>query len=148
MKLTRIDPFRELEEVSSRLNRFFAQPFGFRTEGNGNLLAEWTPAVDFEESDREYLLKADLPDVKKEDVKVEILDGVLSVQGERKHEKEEKGRKFHRIERAYGRFERTLSLPSDIDAAKVSAEFANGVLNVHLPKSPTAKREAVEVKVS
>ena len=148
MKLVRIDPFREMEEVSSRLNRLFTQPIARAWNENGESVMDWAPAVDITETDGEYLLKADLPAVKKENVKVEILDGTLSVQGERKQETEEKGRKFHRVERAYGRFERTLALPVDVDAATVTAEFKDGVLEVHLPKKAQAAPKAVEVKVS
>lgn len=148
MSLTRWDPFRELEDVSSRLNRFFGQPIARQLAESGGLtLADWTPALDIQETDGEYLVKADLPDVKKEDVKVEIQDGTLSVCGERKQEKEEKGKRFHRIERAYGRFERRLSLPSEVDPKKIAAEFKDGVLAVHLPKAPAARPQSVEVKV-
>jgi HSP20 family protein len=149
MNLVRWDPFRELEDVSTRLNRLFNQPFGRRPmEDEGSLMAEWAPAVDVQETDGEYLIKADLPDVKKEDVHVELQDGMLCLRGERRQEKEEKGKKFHRIERAYGQFERRLALPSEVDPQKVAAEFKNGVLNVHLPKSAHAKPRAIEVKVS
>ena len=147
MNLTRIDPFREMEEMSNRLNRFFSQPIPRLWNENGERMMDWAPAVDIAETDNEYLLKADLPEVKKEDVKVEILDGMLSLQGERKQEKEEKGRKFHRIERSFGHFERTLALPADVDASKVSADFKNGVLEVHMPKAPQAAPKPVEVKV-
>jgi HSP20 family protein len=149
MNLVRWDPFRELEDVSTRLNRVLSQTFGRRLrEDEGSLLAEWAPAVDVQETDGEYLIKADLPEVKKEDVRVELQDGILCLQGERKQEKEEKGKKFHRIERAYGRFERRLALPSEVDPQKVAAEFKDGVLKVHLPKSASAKPKAIEVKVS
>jgi HSP20 family protein len=148
MNLVRWDPFRELEEVSTRLNRLFHQPLGRRLmEDEGSLMAEWAPAVDVQETDGEYLIKADLPDVKKEDVHVELQDGMLCLRGERRQEKEEKGKKFHRVERAYGQFERRLALPSEVDPQKVAAEFKNGVLNVHLPKSASAKPKAIEVKV-
>jgi HSP20 family protein len=149
MNLVRWDPFRDLEEVSTRLNRLFNQPFGRRPiEDEGSLLAEWAPAIDVQETEGEYLIKADLPEVKKEDVRVELQDGMICLQGERKQEKEEKGKKFHRIERAYGRFERRLALPSEVDAQNVAAEFKDGVLRVHLPKSASVKPRSVEVKVS
>jgi HSP20 family protein len=149
MNLVRWDPFRELEEVSTRLNRLFNQPLGRRLiDDEGSLMAEWAPAVDVQETDGEYLIKADLPDVKKEDVHVELQDGMLCLRGERRQEKEEKGKKFHRVERAYGQFERRLALPSEVDPQKVAAEFKNGVLNVHPPKSASAKPKAIEVKVS
>ncbi|MGE0813316.1 MAG: Hsp20/alpha crystallin family protein [Vicinamibacterales bacterium] len=144
MNLTQWDPFRELEDVSTRLNRFFGQQgWPKATE-----IADWTPAMDVQETDGEFLLKADLPEVKKEDVKVEVLDGMLSVRGERKQEKEEKGKRFHRVERSYGRFERRLSLPTDVDAKKIAAQFKDGVLEVHMPKSPAARPQAIDVKVS
>ncbi len=92
-------------------------------------------------------MKAEVPEVKKENLKVKVENGTLSISGERRSEKEEKGKKFHRIERAYGTFERSFSLPDDADATKVTSEFKDGMLNVHLPKSPNAKPKAVEVKV-
>jgi HSP20 family protein len=149
MNPVRWDPFRELEELSTRFSRLFNQPFGRRpVEDEGSLMAEWAPAVDVQETDGEYLIKADLPEVRKEDVRVELLDGMLCLRGERKQEKEEKGKRFHRIERAYGHFERRLALPSEVDDQKVAAEFKDGVLQVHLPKSASAKPKAIEVKVS
>jgi HSP20 family protein len=149
MNPVRWDPFRELEELSTRFSRLFNQPFGRRpVEDEGSLMAEWAPAVDVQETDGEYLIKADLPEVRKEDVRVELLDGMLCLRGERKQEKEEKGKRFHRIERAYGHFERRLALPSEVDDQKVAAEFKDGVLQVHLPKSASARPKAIEVKVS
>ena len=145
MKMIRWDPFRELEALSSRLNPYFASP---RRDGEDPAFADWAPAVDIEETDHEYLMKADLPDVKKEDVKVGIEDGVLSLEGERKHEKEEKTTTYHRTERLYGKFVRRMAVPTDVDQQKVMAEFKNGVLNVHLPKSATVKPRAIDVKVA
>jgi len=149
MSLVRWDPFRELEEVSDRLNRMFARPAAPRTNGKETMVvADWTPSVDISETEGEYQIKAEIPDVKKEDVKVTLEDGVLTIQGERKYEKEEKGKKYHRIERSYGSFVRTFSLPDVIDEEKVKAEFKDGVLNLHLPKSEKAKPKAIEVKVA
>jgi HSP20 family protein len=145
--LMRWDPFRELEEVSDRLNRMFARP-AVRANGKETMIvADWTPTVDISETDGEYQIKAEIPDVRKEDVKVTLEDGVLTIQGERKQEKEEKGKKYHRIERSYGSFVRSFSLPDVIDEEKVKAEFKDGVLNLHLPKSEKAKPKAIEVKV-
>jgi len=144
----RWDPFRELEEMSDRLNRMFARP-ATRTNGKETMIvADWTPTVDISETDGEYQIKAEIPDVKKEDVKVTLEDGVLTIQGERKQEKEEKGKKYHRIERSYGSFVRSFSLPELIDEEKVKAEFKDGVLNLHLPKSEKGKPKAIEVKVA
>jgi HSP20 family protein len=149
MNIVRWDPFGELEEMSTRLNRFFNQPRPRRTvDDGGAFFADWAPAVDVQETEKEYLVKADLPDVRKEDVKVGIEDGVLTLEGERKQEKEEKGKKFHRVERVYGKFVRRLALPMEVDAQKVAAEFKDGVLNVRLPKAESAKPRAIDVKVA
>jgi HSP20 family protein len=148
MSLVRWNPYRELEEMQNRLNRLFGDSSLERTGDDGMSLSGWMPAVDVEETDSEYLIKADLPDVKKENVKVELLDGTLTIQGERRQEKEEKGKKFHKVEREYGAFMRRFALPREIDGAKVQAEFKNGVLNVHVPKSPTATPKAIDVKVN
>jgi HSP20 family protein len=148
MGLERWTPFRELEEVQTRLNRFFGESALRRVGEDDGVFASWSPAVDIQENDKEYLIKADLPELKKEEVKVELLDGSLTIQGERKQEKEEKGTRFHKIEREYGKFVRRFQLPNEIDATKVSADFKDGVLNVHVPKSATAKPKAIDVKVS
>ena len=112
MAITRWDPFRELEEMSSRLNRLFRQGAGGQPGTDGSeALADWAPAIDIQETDGEYLVHADLPAVKKEDVKVSVQDGILAVEGERKHEKDEKGKRFHRVERSFGRFVRRITLP-------------------------------------
>jgi HSP20 family protein len=127
----------------------FARPATRATNGKETMIvADWTPSVDISETDGEYQIKAEIPDVKKEDVKVTLEDGVLTIQGERKHEKEEKGKKYHRIERSYGSFVRTFSLPDVIDEEKVKAEFKEGVLNLSLPKSEKAKPKAIDVKVA
>lgn len=146
MNLVKWDPFRELESMQARLNQLFGdRPLPMP---NGDLLGDWAPAVDIQETEKEYVVKADLPEVRKEDVKVELENGVLSVEGERKQEKEEKGKKFHKIERSYGHFVRRFALPVEVDAPKVFADFKDGVLNVHLPKSVTAKPQAIDIKVA
>lgn len=110
-------------------------------------VAQWSPAVDISEDEKEYVVKAELPDLKKEDVKVCVEDGDLTISGERKFEKEEKGKKYHRIERSYGSFVRSFTLPEGVSGDKVSASFKDGVLEVHLPKDEKAKPKSVEVKV-
>jgi HSP20 family protein len=148
MNIARWDPFRELEGIQARLSRMFGER-PFRGEPNDRLsFGDWAPAADIEETDQEYLIKADLPEVKREQVKVEFEDGVLTLEGERQQEKEEKGKRFHRIELDYGKFVRRFALPTEVDASRVSAEFKDGVLSVHLPKSPNGKPKAVTVKVS
>jgi HSP20 family protein len=142
------NPFRELDEVQNRLNTLFGGfPIRFPTNGKNLKLPDWSPLVDITEDDHEYLFKADLPEMKKDDVKVTVENGILSISGERKTEKEEKKRKFHRLERYFGSFERTFTVPEDADANKIAAEFRDGVLTVHLPKSPAAKPKPIEVKV-
>lgn len=108
---------------------------------------EWQPLVDISEDDKEYVVKAELPEVKKEDVKVSVEDSTLTISGERKHEKEEQGRRYHRVERSYGAFVRSFTLPAGADAGKVKAEFKEGLLTVHLPKTEQAKAKAHEIKV-
>ena len=149
MALVKWDPFRDLEEMSDRLNRIFARPAVWQTQGREVMtVADWTPTVDISETASEYVIKAELPEIKKEEVKVTVEDGVLTILGERKQEKEESGKKFHRIERSYGRFVRSFTLPDSVDEGQVKAEYADGVLTLHLPKSEKAKQKQIEVKVA
>lgn len=150
MTLVRWDPFRDLEEVSDRLNWMFRRSTLPRTNGNAKetmIVADWVPSVDVSETEGEYQIKAEIPDVKKEDVKVTVEDGILTIQGERKQEKEETGKKYHRVERSYGSFVRSFTLPDLVDEEKVKAEFKDGVLNLQLPKSEKVKPKAIEVTV-
>lgn len=148
MTLVRWNPSRELEEMSDRLNRMFNHQALPQVNAKETMVvADWVPSVDVSETDGEYQIKAEIPDVKKEDVKVTVEDGVLTIQGERRQEKEEKGKKYHRIERSYGSFVRSFTLPDLVDEAKVKAEFKDGVLNLQLPKSKKAKPKAIEVTV-
>ena len=132
------------------LGILFGRPQANRIAPQEELLSvpEWTPLVDISEDAKEYLIKAELPEVRKEDVKVTAEKGTLTIMGERKFEKEETGRKYHRVERAYGSFGRSFSLPEDASPAKVSAEFKDGVLVVHLVKDEKAKPQQIEVKVA
>jgi HSP20 family protein len=146
--LMRWDPFRELEDMSDRLNRVFARP-ATRTNGKEALtVADWAPTVDISETDGEYFIKAELPEVKKDDVKVTLEDGILTIQGERRREKDEKTTKYHRVERSYGSFVRSFSLPDQVDENGVKAEYKDGMLNLRIPKSEKAKPRAIEVKVA
>ena len=148
--LTHWHPIKEMEELENRLAKFLGMAPARTTIGGREAMtvAEWAPSVDITEDDKEWLVKADLPEVKKEDVTVAVDGGVLTVTGERKFEKEEKGKKYHRIERSYGTFSRSFALPEGADGTKVSADFKDGVLKVHLPKTAKAKAKTVEVKVS
>lgn len=149
MNLTKWDPLSELEAMSSHLNRLFGRPALPGAAGHDMLkMADWTPSVDISETDKEFLIKAEIPGVKKEDVKVTIESGMLTIKGERKMEKEEKGKKFHRVERSYGSFVRSFRIPDGVDESKVKAEFKDGVMNVALPKSEKAKSKALEIPVA
>jgi HSP20 family protein len=148
MTLVRWDPFRELEDMSYRLNRMFSRPVQPQANGKETMIvADWVPSVDVSETDGEYQIKAEIPDVKKEDVKVTLEDGVLTIQGERKQEKEDKGKKYHRVERTHGSFVRSFTLPDLVDEEKVKAEFKDGILKLQLPKSEKARPKAIEVRV-
>ena len=105
------------------------------------------PSVDIVENDNEYLIKMELPEVRKEDVKVSINQGVLAIQGDRKAEREEKNQKYHRVERSYGSFARTFTLPENVSEEGVRARFNNGMLYLHIEKTEKAKRKAIDIKI-
>jgi HSP20 family protein len=147
--IKRWDPFREMEELQEKMTSLLGRPA--RTDGNGEELmkvSQWAPLVDISEDEKEYLIKTELPEIKKEDVKVTVENGILSITGDRKLEKEEKNKKFHRVERAYGSFIRRFTVPEDASGTKVNAEFKDGVLKVHLPKNEEKKAKEIEVKVT
>jgi len=154
-KLITWNPLGEVDELQNRLGSFFLSGFPNRMgvltrPGNGDSLelADWSPLVDITETDQEYLFKADLPEMKQDDVKVTVENGMLTISGERKVEREEKNTKFHRIERSFGRFLRAFTIPEDADVSKIAADFKDGVLRVHLPKSVAAKKpKPIQVKV-
>jgi HSP20 family protein len=145
--LTKWNPLREMEEIQNRLMPWFGR-VGLRGFGDETMTtSQWAPLVDIAEDEKEYLINVELPEVKKEDVKVTIESGTLTISGERKFEKEEKNKKYHRIERAYGSFVRSFALPEGTDGSKVKAEFRDGILKVHLPKTEETKSKSLEVKV-
>jgi len=141
MALVRWSPFRELEEMQRSLSRILDDAtFG------GTETGQWLPAVDIRETDEALLVEAELPGIDKKDVSVEVKDGVLTISGERKFEKDVKEENVHRIERSYGRFVRSFSLPTNVDTDKVEASMRDGVLHVRLPKKESAKPKAIAVK--
>jgi HSP20 family protein len=144
MQITRWNPFIELDEIQQRLNRLF-QDKAAKTPADA--FADFTPPVDIQETDNEFIVKADLPEIKKEELKVHFQEGVLAIEGERRQEKEEKGKRFHRVERDYGKFVRRFAMPTEIDPGKLRAEFKEGVLIIYLPKAPAAKPTVVDVKI-
>lgn len=147
------NPFKEMEDLSNSLSALMSRNFGrppVSAEGEENAIvqAEWAPLVDIAEDEKSYFIKAELPEVKKEDVKVNLESGVLTISGERRFEKEEKGKRYHRVERAYGTFSRSFTLPENADASKVNAEYKDGVLQVHVAKTEKAQPKAIDIKVA
>jgi HSP20 family protein len=142
------DPFKELEVMENRLGMLFGRLPVNRTLAQEALApTQWVPLVDITEDTKEYVVTAELPELKKEEVKVSAGNGVLSISGQRRVEKESKEKKFHRIERAYGSFSRSFTIPEGTDTTKVTAEFKDGVLKVRLPKNNKVAPKAVQVKV-
>jgi HSP20 family protein len=136
--------------MEKRLSTIFGRPLTSSNSESKEAISvtQWSPLVDITEDDKEYLVKAEIPEMKKEDIKINVHDDVLTLSGERKYEKEEKGKKYHRVERAYGSFLRSFTLPEDADGSKISAEYKDGMLKLHLPKSEQAKKKAIEVKIA
>jgi HSP20 family protein len=144
------NPWKELEQMERRLSTMFGRA---AIASNGDQkevmsVAKWSPLVDITEDDKEYVLKTEIPEMKKEDIKINVKDDVLTISGERKYEKEEKDKKFHRVERACGSFVRSFILPEDADGSKITAEYKDGMLNIHLPKSEQAKKKTIDVKIT
>lgn len=138
------DPFRELEQMSSRLNRYF----GRIAPTNGDTaVMDFSPSVNISETDKSYNVNVELPQVKREDVHVTLEGSTLTIQGERKQEKEEKGTTYHRMESFYGKFVRRFTLPEDVEAAKLDASFKDGMLMISIPKTASKKVQALEVKI-
>ena len=143
--LVRWDPAREVDTLHGEVNRIFDTFFGGRATNGGSHARRWVPAMDLVETDEHLVLKADLPGLSKDDVNIDIKDGVLTVSGERKSEHEDKGKGYYRVERAFGGFSRSLSLPEGIDAERVTADFADGVLEVRIPKPEERKPHRVSI---
>lgn len=143
--LVRWNPFNELDNMQRQMRTLID---GASRQGEAAPLEVWNPVVDIFEDETSYLFKAELPEVKKDDVTVELENGVLTIAGERKAEKELKIRRVHRIERAYGAFRRSFGLPDDVDATNINAAFKDGVLTVAIAKAEAAKPRKISVKVA
>jgi len=143
--ITRWNPLREFEDLQNRTRSLFLRS---GMPGESQEESEWSPPVDIAEDEKQYTLTLDLPDVPKDQVKVYTQNGSLTIEGERRQEKEEKGKTFHRIERSYGKCVRTFQLPDEVDGEKIDASFKDGVLTVHLPKSEEKKPPRQDVMVS
>jgi HSP20 family protein len=144
MALVRWDPSREVDTLQTEVNRLFDTFFG-GSAGNAGGIRRWVPAMDLAETEDHLVLRADLPGLDRDDVNIEVKDGVLTVSGERKAEHEDREEGFYRVERAYGSFSRSLSLPQDVDAGRIEATFDKGVLAVRIPKPEERKPHRVEI---
>ena len=145
MALTRWEPVRELNTIQSEMNRLFNTFFDGPAPANGAATRRWVPAMDLVETDDDLVLRADLPGLSDGDVNIEVEDNVLSISGERKAEREERNEGFYRVERAYGGFSRSLTLPDGADPERVRASFDRGVLEVRIPKPEQRKPRKVTI---
>jgi HSP20 family protein len=142
MNLMRWDPYREVSSLQDRLNR----AFGGRTERDDEMqLAAWAPPVDIAEEKDRILITAELPGFKESEIEIQTENGMLTLRGERKFEKETDGKSYHRVERSYGQFVRSFSLPNNVDREKIQATFRDGLLQVELPKREDAKPRTIKI---
>jgi HSP20 family protein len=148
MTIVRWEPLRELGSLQTEMNRLFNTVFDTPTAGNGGAMRRWMPAMDLIETDEHFVLRADLPGMDEDDIKIELEDGTLTVSGERKAEHESKHEGYYRVERAFGGFSRSLTLPKGIDPEGVSASFDRGVLEVRIPKPEERKPRRIEIAAS
>ena len=150
MALVRWRPFRDLVSIQDEMNRVFNDSFGrvpsrFDTELSHS---EWSPSVDISETKDEIVVKAEVPGMNKDDIKITLQDNVLTLKGERKQEKEEKDTNFYRMERYYGSFARSFSLPTVVQADKIKASYKDGILNITLPKTEEVKPKQIPIEIS
>ncbi len=147
MAITRFDPFRDLVRMQDRINRIFGDTY----KGDDDVLSrgDWMPPVDIFENDKhEIVLKADLPGLAREDIDIRVENNLLTIRGERKRVQETKQESYHRVERVYGSFSRSFSLPSTINTEKVAAELRDGVLTIVLPAREEARPRQIQVRVN
>ena len=140
------DPFREIASLREDMDRIFDSFFG-RFPERERQEGIWLPLIDIEENNDEVTVRAEVPGMRKDDIKVSVVGDTLTLSGERKYESEEKGRTFHRIERAYGKFYRTISLPAKVDNNKVKAQYKDGILTITLPKANKARPQEIAIEV-
>ncbi len=145
MNIIRWDPFRDLTTLRERMNRLFEEAYSSRGEEKDLVASTWNPSVDIYETENELVMKAELPGIDENDIELKIEDSTLTLKGDRKFEKETKEENYHRIERAYGSFYRSFTLPRNIDQDKIKAESENGILKVTLPKKAELKPKNVKI---
>ncbi len=147
MTLVNWSPLREFEDVFERYNRLFSRSVPAAGRDAGADVVQWRPAANISETDKEYLIKAELPEVEKKDVEVTVHEGVITIRGERRFERSDDSEKQHRVESFYGSFARSFSLPADADETKIHAETKDGVLKVRIPKAEAHKPKPIEIQV-
>ena len=145
MSLVRWEPFSAVDEMFNRFPSFFARWPRFAADTEGKF--DWAPSVDISETGEEYLIRAALPAVRKEEVKVTVDDGMLTLSGERPQEEEQKDEKFHKVETYYGSFSRSFALPDAVDEAAIRAESKDGILTIHVPKTKVETKKPTTIKV-
>lgn len=142
------DPFREMRSLQERMSRLFESSFGRPSHAEGLLTDGWFPAVDIHEDGNNIYLKAEIPGVRKDDLNISLDNNILTIKGEKKQESEVNEENYHRMERYYGSFSRSFTLPASVDSAKVAAVYKDGILTLTLPKKEEAKPKKIDVKVS
>jgi HSP20 family protein len=151
MSVLRWDPFRDLTSIQDEINTMFDRVFGRRTTGTGSqggTPASWAPAVDISERKDAYVVSAEVPGMRPEDLEVTLDDGLLTIRGERRMEEESSDRQYHRVERRYGAFRRSITLPSQVQSDAIEASYADGVLQVVVRKSEAAKPKKIDVRAT
>jgi len=144
--ITRWDPFRNISTLQDQVNRLFES--SFQGKADNSELTVWAPAVDIYETENELVLKADLPDINEKDLDVRVENNMLTIRGERKFEEKVKEDNYLRVERSYGSFSRSFSLPTTVNSEAIKAQYTNGVLTVELPKRAESKPKQVKVNVT
>src|SRR5215813_7819723 len=145
MNLMRWEPYREIATLQDRLNRAFGSAFGRSEREDEMSLAAWAPPVDIAEEKDRIVITAELPGFKENEIEIQTENGMLTLRGERKFEKETDGKSYHRVERSYGQFVRSFSLPNNVDREKIKATFKDGLLQVDLPKREDAKPRTIRI---
>src|SRR5690242_9318568 len=147
MSIVRWEPFAEMDSLFNRLMPAMMNRWPSRLGSSNGDTVQWAPSADISETEKEYLIRAELPAVKKEDVKVTVDDGMITIEGERKQQKEDKNEKMHRVESFYGHFTRSFSLPESVNESAIRCESKDGVLTVHIPKAESPKQQPKQIKV-
>jgi HSP20 family protein len=142
--ISRWEPFRDMLSLRADMDRLFSSLFGGAYEEREGM---WAPIVDIEEDNDSIMVKAEIPGMQKEDIKVSVQSNILTITGERKHESETKNKTFHRVERSYGKFSRMITLPTDVDSDKVKANYKDGILSITLPKPEAVKPKHIDVEI-